>query len=428
MPFTCLDRPVRPFLLALLGLFLGTGLPACAQDPDPAPSAETRTLLDALRQGELTLGLRYRFEWVEDDRFDLGGEDGFKKDAQASTLRTTLGYRTAPWHGLELAVEFENVTDLGLEDLHANAGIGRLNNRVRRRPVIADPEITETQQAYLAYTPRAGTTLYAGRQEFNFGDERFLGAVGWRQNHQAFDALRLATEALPRTAVTYAYLDRVHRIFGDSQAMQSHALHAVVDTGTVGDLTLEAYVLDYEELAALSTATYVVGLAGAQPVSAGGALHLTYDLNVGEQRDSGDNPRQVDAGYLKAELGVDRGSLRLRGGWEVLEGGPDGAFSTPLATLHAFNGWADLFLNTPSTGLEDLYLSAAGRAGKVEWLAVLHDFSAESTDLDYGRELDLRTVATLPWKQRVGAKAAYYDADRFAADTLKVWLWTSWSL
>jgi len=428
MKSACLGRSVHLFLLALLGLFLGTGLPGLAQDSDPAPSAETRTFLDALRQGELTLGLRYRFELVEDDRFDLGGEDGFKKDAQASTLRTTLGYRTAPWHGLELAVEFENVTDLGLEGQHANAGIGSLNNRVRRRPAIADPEVTQTQQAYVAYTPRAGTTLYAGRQEFNIGDERFLGAVGWRQNHQAFDALRLATEALPRTTVTYAYLDRVHRIFGDSLGMQSHALRAVVDTGAAGDLSLEAYVLDYDELFALSTATYVVGLAGAQPVTAGGALRLTYDLDVGEQRDTGDNPRQVDAGYLKAELGLDRGSLRLRGGWEVLEGGPNGAFSTPLATLHAFNGWADLFLNTPSTGLEDLYLSAGGRAGKVAWLGVLHDFSADSTDLDYGRELDFRAVLTLPWKQQVGAKAAYYDADRFAADTLKVWLWTSWHL
>ena len=37
-------------------------------------------------------------------------------------------------------------------------------------------------------------------------------------------------------------------------------------------------------------------------------------------------------------------------GWEVLGGDedePGEAFRTPLATLHAFNGWADQFLTTP---------------------------------------------------------------------------------
>ena len=414
-------------MLPALAALLAAGAPGLAQSSDPAPEEEEEkepaTFLDAFRDGELTLGLRYRFELVDEDRFP--------DDGRASTLRTTLGYRTAPWYGLELAAEFENVTDLGFEDQHNNAGAGPLDNGVRGRPVIADPEDTETQQAFVAYTPRQGTTLYAGRQEFNYDDQRFVGAVGWRQNHQAFDALRLVSEGLPRTRLTYAYLDRVHRIFGDHQGMESHALHAVVDLGEPGDLTLQGYVLDYDDLVALSTATWVVGLSGAQPLGSEGALQLTYDLDLAEQRDTGDNPREVDAGYLKAELGLDRGSLRLRGGLEVLEGEVGGGFSTPLATLHKFNGWADKFLNTPPDGLEDLYLSIGGRAGGpargVDLLAVYHDFSAETRELDYGTELDLRAVHTLPWKQQIGLKAAFYDADRFSTDTVKVWLWTSWS-
>lgn len=414
---------VLPAALLAIATLLGSGAPTLAQNPDPDPEPQALTFLDALRQGEPTLALRYRFELVDEDRFAA--------EARASTLRTALGYRTAPWHGLELAVEFENVTDLGFEDQHANAGAGDLDNGVRGRPVIADPEDTETQQAFLAYTPRKDTTLYAGRQEFNYDDERFVGAVGWRQNHQAFDALRLVTEGLPRTRLTYSYLDRVHRVFGDHQGMASHALHAVVDLGAAGDLTLQAYVLDYDDLVVLSTATWVVGLSGAQPLGSGGGLRLTYDLDLAEQRDTGDNPRQVDTGYLKAELGLDRGSLRLRGGLEVLEGEVGGGFSTPLATLHKFNGWADKFLNTPPDGLEDLYLSIGGRAGGpdrgVDLLAVFHEFSAVMGDLDYGSELDLRAVHTLPWKQQIGLKAALYDADRLSTDTVKVWLWTSWS-
>jgi hypothetical protein len=33
-------------------------------------------------------------------------------------------------------------------------------------------------------------------------------------------------------------------------------------------------------------------------------------------------------------------------------------FTTPLATLHKFQGWADKFLTTPVNGLADLYVNA----------------------------------------------------------------------
>ncbi len=42
----------------------------------------------------------------------------------------------------------------------------------------------------------------------------------------------------------------------------------------------------------------------------------------------------------------------------MLEGNGAIGFATPLATLHIFNGWADLFLTTPANGLKDLYFQA----------------------------------------------------------------------
>ena len=39
------------------------------------------------------------------------------------------------------------------------------------------------------------------------------------------------------------------------------------------------------------------------------------------------------------------------------------ALQTPLATLHKFNGWADLFLTTPNAGLEDAYCLELRRTG-----------------------------------------------------------------
>jgi hypothetical protein len=51
----------------------------------------------------------------------------------------------------------------------------------------------------------------------------------------------------------------------------------------------------------------------------------------------------------------------------VLDGDADRsgrALRTPLATLHAFNGWADQFGTTPDAGLDDRYLQAAATPGR----------------------------------------------------------------
>ena len=73
-----------------------------------------------------------------------------------------------------------------------------------------------------------------------------------------------------------------------------------------------------------------------------------------------------------------------------MEGNGDRGFSTPLATLHAFNGFADVFLTTPEDGLKDLYLKAVVPVGgKLKATAVFHEFRFENTSGRVGRELDL---------------------------------------
>ncbi len=47
---------------------------------------------------------------------------------------------------------------------------------------------------------------------------RFIGNVGFRQNEQTFDALRVGTTYLPDTDIGYTYLEEVHRIFGRDHA------------------------------------------------------------------------------------------------------------------------------------------------------------------------------------------------------------------
>lgn len=414
-------RPFTAFLLATFALSLAP--PATTRAADGAASP-----LQALREGEAHIGLRYRLETVDDDLFD--------DRALASTLRTTLAYESAVWRGWSLFTEAENVTAVPDDDLYANAGAGGLSNRVSDRPVVADPEITEMNQAFVRWRSPA-VTVTLGRQEIGWGDQRFVGPVGWRQNHQSFDVARVAWRPggaeSPGVELDYAYLVDVHRIFGDDRELEGHLLRAPVAVGAAGTLTPMAVLLDYDDprFAASSTATFAAELAGSAPVGSGGGengVELGWELDYAVQRDHGDNPRHdLDLDYAHAAGSARLAAVRLEAAIERLEGDGVSAFQTPLATLHKFDGWADLFLVTPPDGLEAISLAASGDLGPVAWTARVWDFAAENEGRDYGRELDLLASWTSRRGPTLAAKAAIYDEDGFGRDLAKLMVWTAWS-
>jgi hypothetical protein len=99
-------------------------------------------------------------------------------------------------------------------------------------------------------------------------------------------------------------------------------------------------------------------------------------------------------------------------------------FSTPLATLHAFNGWADVFLNTPAAGLQDLYAFAqVTLPGAFPLRFVYHKFDADSGSGDFGQEFDVLLSRKLGKHWTALAKYAYYDAEDLPyTDVHKFWL------
>ena len=210
-------------------------------------------------------------------------------------------------------------------------------------------------------------------------DERFVGDVGWRQNHQSFDALRVDNSSLGGLRFTYIFVDRVNRVFGDSLEFTGHLLNTSFDLQNFGKFTLYGYLLDYRDAATAeqSTSTWGLELAGRRRLTF--RTEALYEIEHAEQSDYADNPRAVDAGYSSLMIGVGLRRANLRLAWEQLDGSPaDGRFTTPLATLHEWNGWADRFLETPTDGLEDLYLQVDGEVGPLAWLVRYHDFGAQS--------------------------------------------------
>ena len=103
-------------------------------------------------------------------------------------------------------------------------------------------------------------------------------------------------------------------------------------------------------------------------------------------------------------------------------------FQTPLATKHAYNGWADKFLGTPADGLEDMYLKFVAKAAGMKFVAVYHDYTGENSGDDFGSEVNLLAVKPFAKKYTIGLKYAAYTAPDnttliATTDTDKIWLW-----
>ena len=108
---------------------------------------------ETLSNGKVSLSARVRYESVN--------QDG-KKDADAFTVRTTLAYKTATFHGFNGFIEAEDISSLGQDNYNDT-----IQSKYFDHAVIADPENTEINQAYLQYNG-FDTEFKLGRQEITY--------------------------------------------------------------------------------------------------------------------------------------------------------------------------------------------------------------------------------------------------------------------
>ena len=374
----------------------------------------------ALSQTKPILDLRLRYEGVD--------QDGFADNADALTYRLRAGLQTGEFLGTSFLVEFDHIGDI-VDDFNSTT------NGKTMYPVVPDPEATELNRLQLTNKSFPDTAITLGRQRVILDDSRFVGNVGWRQNEQTFDALRVQNDSIGKLKLDFTYLNQVNRIFGDESAMgrwEGDVWLANASYPTpFGSLTGFGYLLDIDDAGGtMSSETYGVRLAGARELGEG---KLSYAASYANQKDYGSSPFDYSADYYLIEGDYSFGAVSLGAGYEVLGGDDQRGFQTPLATLHKFQGWADKFLVTPAGGVEDIYAKAGYKVGDVGPLsgvsiaAIYHDFSADEGGSDYGSELDLSASGT--WdKVKLTLKFADYQSDGFASDTQKIWLQLDFAL
>ncbi len=401
--------PIKYPLQTALTAIIAVSAPslACAKTGDPIAVGRGLTI-------DPIFDLRTSFEHVDQP----------VTDADALTIRLRSGVEIASDTGFSFLVEGEGT-------LGAISDFNSTTNGKTGRSVVADPQNVELNRLQLRYARKNAGNVTLGRQRINIDDQRFVGSVGWRQNEQTFDAVSASVTALPALTLEGTYSISQRTIFGEDAGPRTAFDGDFIFLGAgmeIGPVRLKAfsYLLDYdaaEPVALTSSQTYGGRATVKLPLARGLALDLAGSYAV--QQDYTANPASFSVDYIAGSAGTSLAGFGVLAGYEKLGADRRGnRFQTPLATLHKFNGWADLFLSTPAAGLEDKYVSfskTVNLLGGIRLVAVYHDFSSDVGSVQYGTEVDAEATFKLS-VFNAAIKYANYDADAFGVDTEKLWL------
>ncbi|WP_457599584.1 hypothetical protein [Hydrogenimonas sp.] len=378
--------------------------------------ANAGALDSILSNPKLDVELRPRYEAVD---------DSVHKDASALTVRTAIGVKAGLLgvDGLNAQLQAMSVDHFGL--------VNDYNGKTAGDPayaVVADPAQTRMTQANISYTAN-GFTGILGRKMVVLDNARFIGNVGWRQMPQTYDLAAGIYNGVENLSLLAAYVSRVNKVVqatSDTNTVLLHASYKVMP-----ELTVTAY--DY------MVASYAdhIGIRATGKVKLDAAT-LKYEAEYAMQNDASmeegnaGKPTQ-DATYYKLAVDAMASGFTVGAGYEVLgeKGSGTNAFYTPLATLHAMNGWADVFLGgTPDEGLVDMTLKVgynAGEMGKI--VGVYHNFTSDVNNAagqdDLGSEIDVAYKVKVAKGLGLLLKGAWYtagDASFGKNDTTKYWV------
>lgn len=377
----------------LLAVFMLAGL-ICITLPSHAEEAlAPANLLEAIQQGKAMTNFRLRYEHVD--------QEPLANKANAFTLRSLIGWQTAPLHNISLAAQLTDVHEFNhdFNDRRDNLSeVGRATY-----PNVVDPSYTDINQLYVDWTGIANTRLRLGRQQLNLDNVRFIGDIIFRQNMQVFDGVSLLNKSLPDMELFAAHFDRVRQINTALRRGNVDMLNAKYRLTPSTSLVAYGYLIDVANLsqnngdASITSATAAQagnGLGASQDLTPSattdassktmgvridGSAKLSSDWKVlytaeyAKQDDYRGGSALIDAHYYKLGGGLGYGNWSLRLDHETLSSnGGRYAFQTPLGTNHLFQGWADVFLVTPRQGIKDSFVSVTGNIEKVKLYAEYH--------------------------------------------------------
>lgn len=359
------------------------------------------TFMDAIKTGKNMTSFRLRYEFVDQDGLQPGNLSNAAntpnptatqdlKDANALTLRSLIGWQTAPYHNWSFAAQLINVSQLtddfndGTNSYRIN-GASNNNGKIEYAKVV-DPDHTDINQLYVDWTGIKNTRVRAGRQQVNLDNVRFIGDIAFRQVMQVFDGVSVFNKTIPDTELFVAHFEKVNQIFTSERSGNLEIINARYRISPTEFLVGYGYFSNFENLG-LGNAWFGTGgpnllsdqsnktiglrLDGTHPFTPNYRAH--YTAEYAKQSDYKDGDSRIDAHYYKlgGGFGIDNFNLRLD--QELLSSNNNTyAFQTPFGTNHLFQGWVDKFLVTPRAGIKDSFVTATYRYGDFMFFADYH--------------------------------------------------------
>jgi len=416
-------------------------VPAYAEEAPAAPMEYT--FLDSVKAGKPLTNFRLRYENVD--------QDGKAEEADAFTLRSLVGWQTAPWHNFSIAAQVINVGVFN--DDYDNRDKSLPEPGKGAYPFVVDPDDTDINQLFVEWTGIRNTKLRLGRQSVKLDNVRFIGNIEFRQVMQVFDGVALENKGLlPDTSIYLAHFDRVKQITTKYQDANVEIANVKYSISPSEAIVGYGYLIDWNgevrsgtrqpNPKTASSKTFGLRADGAHIINPD--WKVLYSAEYAKQDDYKDGNDNIDSHYLKLGGGAQYGTWYARIDHEILSSNDNqSAFQTPLGTNHLFQGWADQFLVTPNSGIKDTFVSFGGKVWDVALSGEYHVFHSDEdyrtigdsttnfTGSKYGTELDLAAAYTYKkWLGKVeyakfnedeelGATATATTRKR---DTEKLWL------
>lgn len=420
-----------------------------------APDAEQEyTFVDSIKEGKNLTSFRLRYEKV--------GQDGNApvltparplEDAHALTLRSLIGWQTAPFHNFSIGAQLIDVSKLNDNYNDSTQQNGLFNpaanqlNKVAYAKVV-DPDYTGVNQLYIDWTGIKNTKFRLGRQQVNLDNVRFIGDIGFRQVMQVFDGVSMLNKSVPDTEVYLAHFEAVrqintklrtegalelanirYRISGTEFLVGYGYLSNIEDLG-LGNAWFGGNALNNNGKpninADQSNKTFGLRLDGIHAFNPN--FRALYTAEYAKQTDYSGGDSRINADYYKIGGGLGFDNLNVRIDQELL-GTNDSkyAFQTPFGTNHLFQGWVDKFLATPKEGIRDTFVTATYRYDDFLFFADYHVFNSDDdfytvgsgtakTGSKYGTEWNV--AATYNYNKNIMAKieyGKYTEGDHYAA-------------
>ena len=435
---TKLNAPKRSLLALNLCIALA-GFANSAQAEEPV--ADEYTFMDSIKDGKNLTSFRLRYELVEQDGLAVAPKaNDALKDAHGLSLRSLVGWQTAPYNNFSFAGQL-----IGVSKLMENYN-DRKNNATDTEhagyAVIVEPEHYDVNQLYVEWTGIKNTRFRLGRQQVNLDNVRFIGDIAFRQLMQVFDGVSVLNKSIPDTEVYLAHYGKVSQInaaertadldianvryrISPTEFLVGYGYFSNMDNLGFGNAWFGPNALNNNGKPNLTAdqSNKILGLRldGVHPFNPN--LRALYTAEYAKQTDYSGGDKRIDAHYYKIGGGVGIDAFNVRIDQELLSSNDSKyAFQTPFGTNHLFQGWVDKFLVTPRQGIQDTFITATYKFADILFFADYHVFKSDENfntvgsgtarnGDKYGTEWNV--AATYNWNKNIMTKFEYgqYNED-----------------